>query len=89
MTSELPLPNDLIFDSEAGDGSFAVDIGPADEGNPVLEALNNLSGASTVAPAVVRFNGEIDASTVDSLCFHHAGQQFGPEPEPERFPSRD
>ena len=69
VTSELPLPNDLIFDSEAGDGSFSVDIGPADEGNPVLEALNKLSGASTVAPAVIKFNGQIDASTVDSQAF--------------------
>ncbi|TDT43040.1 virulence factor lipase-like protein [Halospina denitrificans] len=69
VTSELPVPNDLIFDSEAGDGSFDVSIPPGEEDNPVLNALNNLSGASTVAPAVLRFNGKIDASTVNSQSF--------------------
>lgn len=69
VTSELPLPNDLIFDSEAGDGSFDVSIPPGEEDNPVLNALNNLSGASTVAPAVIRFNGKIDPESVDSRAF--------------------
>ncbi|PVY75468.1 virulence factor lipase-like protein [Tamilnaduibacter salinus] len=59
-TSEVPLPNDFIFDSEAGDGTFAV----ADTQPPVTTALNSLSGASTVAPAVIQFNGQIDADTV-------------------------
>ena len=69
VTSELPVPNDLIFDSEAGDGSFSASIPPGEEDNPVLNALNNLSGASTVAPAVIRFNGKIDETTVDSQAF--------------------
>ena len=60
ITSELPIPNDLIFDSEQGDGTFGV----ADSSPPVTTALNELSGASTVAPAVIQFNGQIDASTV-------------------------
>ena len=59
-TSELPIPNDLIFDSEQGDGTFGV----SDTTPPVTTALNELSGASTVAPAVIQFNGQIDASTV-------------------------
>lgn len=60
VTSELPIPNDLIFDSVAKDGTFRV----ADTSPPVTTALNSLSGASTVAPAVVRFNGQIDPATV-------------------------
>ncbi|MDC0663821.1 hypothetical protein [Marinobacter sp. SS21] len=60
ITSELPIPNDLIFDSEQGDGTFGV----PDSSPPVTTALNELSGASTVAPAVIQFNGQIDASTV-------------------------
>ncbi|MFO7994269.1 MAG: hypothetical protein R6U69_08935, partial [Marinobacter sp.] len=60
VTSELPIPNDLIFDSEQGDGTFGV----TDSSPPVTTALNELSGASTVAPAVIQFNGQIDADTV-------------------------
>ncbi|WP_148863235.1 hypothetical protein [Marinobacter fonticola] len=60
LQSKLPIPNDLIFDSEQGDGTFGV----SDSSPPVTTALNELSGASTVAPAVIQFNGQIDASTV-------------------------
>ncbi|MEP3561187.1 MAG: hypothetical protein ABJM19_06460 [Marinobacter sp.] len=59
-TSQLPLPNDLIFDREQGDGTFGV----ADTTPPVTTALNELSGASTVAPAVIQTNGQLDTSTV-------------------------
>ncbi|SFR58194.1 virulence factor lipase N-terminal [Marinobacter gudaonensis] len=65
VTSELPIPNDLIFDSVASDGTFRV----ADTSPPVTTALNSLSGASTVAPAVIRFNGQIDENSVDSRAF--------------------
>ncbi|QSP93419.1 hypothetical protein LPB19_09270 [Marinobacter salinisoli] len=65
VTGQLPLPNDLIFDSEQGDGTFGV----ADTTPPVTSALNELSGASTVAPAVIQFNGMIDADSVDSREF--------------------
>ncbi|HKK54889.1 hypothetical protein [Marinobacter sp.] len=65
VTSQLPIPNDLIFDSVAGDGTFRV----ADTTPPVTTALNSLSGASTVAPAVVQFNGQIDETSVDSRAF--------------------
>ena len=54
--SDLPIPNDLIFDSQAGDGSFSV----ADSTPPVTTALNGLSGASTVAPIDIKFSGAID-----------------------------
>ncbi|EON91797.1 hypothetical protein MARLIPOL_11920 [Marinobacter lipolyticus SM19] len=60
LLSQLPIPNDLIFDSEQGDGTFGVN----DSSPPVTTALNELSGASTVAPAVIQFNGQIDPGTV-------------------------
>lgn len=60
LLAQLPIPNDLIFDSEQGDGTFGV----ADSSPPVTTALNELSGASTVAPAVIQFNGQIDPGTV-------------------------
>ncbi|MCL7943997.1 hypothetical protein [Marinobacter sp. ATCH36] len=72
VTSNLPLPNDLIFGSDdentsinEADGSFRV----ADTSPPVTTALNQLSGASTIAPPVVRFNGQIDEDSVDSRAF--------------------
>ncbi len=60
LLGQLPLPNDLIFDSEQGDGTFGV----ADSSPPITTALNELSGASTVAPAVIQFNGQVDPDTV-------------------------
>ncbi|WP_297796711.1 hypothetical protein [uncultured Marinobacter sp.] len=60
LLGQLPIPNDLIFDSEQGDGTFGV----TDSSPPVTTALNELSGASTVAPAVIQFNGQIDPGTV-------------------------
>ncbi|MEC9084196.1 MAG: hypothetical protein VYE45_10615, partial [Pseudomonadota bacterium] len=57
---QLPLPNDLIFDSTQKDGTFGVD----DTTPPVTTALNELSGASTIAPAVIQTSGQLDASTV-------------------------
>ncbi|WP_417545712.1 hypothetical protein [Marinobacter sp.] len=72
VTSNLPLPNDLIFRSDdpnttinEADGSFKV----PDSSPPVTTALNQLSGASSIAPAVVRFNGQIDPESVDSRAF--------------------
>ncbi|EMP56986.1 hypothetical protein MSNKSG1_02966 [Marinobacter santoriniensis NKSG1] len=61
LTGDLPLPNDLIFDSEQGDGTFGV----TDTSPPVTTALNELSGASTVAPAVIQMNGRIDPASVE------------------------
>jgi len=58
--STLPIPNDLIFDSVASDGSFSL----ADSAPPVTTALNRLSGASTVAPIDIKISGLIDETTV-------------------------
>jgi hypothetical protein len=54
--SALPIPNDLIFGS-VGDGSFTV-ANP--DNNPVIAALNGLSGASTTAPIDIQMSGDID-----------------------------
>ena len=80
----VPLPSDLNFRSDnpattdisEADGSFSV----TDSAPPVTTALNQLSGASTVAPPVVRLNGQIDADSVDSRAFVLAdpGQPPGP-----------
>lgn len=60
LAGTLPIPNDLLFDKEQADGTFGV----ADSTPPVTTALNELSGASTVAPTVIQFNGLIDPATV-------------------------
>src|SRR5690606_30844993 len=44
---QIPIPSDLIIDQTQGDGTYGVDPDPT---NPVITALNELSGASTVAP---------------------------------------
>lgn len=59
--AELPIPIDLIFDREAGDGSFSV----GDSAPPVTTALNSLSGASTVAPIDIAISGDIDGSSLN------------------------
>ncbi|MEX0605264.1 MAG: hypothetical protein WD623_16090 [Marinobacter sp.] len=78
ITGALPLPNDLIFQADdpttsinEADGSFSV----ADTAPPVTAALNQLSGASTIAPPVVQFNGTIAADSVDSRAFIFADPQ--------------
>ncbi|MCR8915202.1 hypothetical protein FDP08_18665 [Marinobacter panjinensis] len=54
--SALPIPNDLIFGS-VGDGSFTI-ANP--DNNPVIAALNGLSGASTTAPIDIQMSGQLD-----------------------------
>ncbi len=84
ITSEVPVPSDLNFDQEAQDGSFAV---AGDLTNPVIGALNKLSGASTVAPAVVRFNGDIDPDSVDSRAFIPNPAYISQEETPGQLPA--
>lgn len=57
---QLPIPSDLNIDQVSRDGTFSV----PDTLPPVTTALNQLSGASTVAPAVIQTNGQLDPSTV-------------------------
>ncbi len=65
VTSKLPLPNDLIIEATAGDGTYKV----SDTSPPVTTALNKLSGASTVAPIDIQMSGPVDAATVDGRAF--------------------
>ncbi|PID41951.1 MAG: hypothetical protein CSA52_00455 [Gammaproteobacteria bacterium] len=65
ITSELPIPNDLIWDTDAGDGTFKV----PDAKPPVTTALNSLSGASTVSPIDIAMNGAVDPATVNGDSF--------------------
>ena len=60
-SAELPIPNDLIFDRTAGDGTFAVTPDPT---NPAITALQSLSGASPIAPIDIKISGRIDATTL-------------------------
>ncbi len=61
--SQLPIPNDLIY-SKASDGSYSV-ANP--DNNPVISALNGLSGASTVAPIDIQLSGKIDDNLSPAL----------------------
>lgn len=73
VPGELPIPNDLIFQSDdldtvginEADGTFDV----TDTSPPVTTALNKLSGASTVAPIDIMMSGIIDEESVDGLPF--------------------
>lgn len=81
VTSALPVPNDLIFDSVASDGSFRV---PGDMSNPVINALNDLSGASVSAAIDINTNGYIDPATVDGRAFIISA---GPDGQPTVIPN--
>jgi len=74
--SELPIPNDLIFDSIASDGTFSV----PDTSPPVTTALNSLSGASTTAPIDIAMSAFIDSSSLNSAAIADLG--LGPNPNP-------
>lgn len=72
VTGDVPIPSDLNLDQVAKDGSYRVEDKyerTTDSDNPVISALNRLSGASTVAPAVLQFSGQIDEDSVDSRAF--------------------
>jgi len=60
---KLPIPNDLIFDTDAADGSFQY-VGDASNPDPVTTALAGLSGASTAAPIDIAMSGAIDPSSL-------------------------
>jgi len=74
--SALPIPNDLIFDKVAGDGTFSV----PDTSPPVTTAINSLSGASTTAPIDIAMSSLIDSSTLNSAAIADLG--LGPNPNP-------
>lgn len=61
---KLPTPNDLILQRDnaatgtRADGTYSV-FAPADGSNPAATALNELGGASTIAPIDIAMSGEI------------------------------
>ncbi|WP_144779837.1 hypothetical protein [Marinobacter maritimus] len=63
--SQLPIPNDLIYASAAADKGLPADgsysVSNPDE-NPVIAALNGLSGSSTVAPIDIQLSGKLEAT---------------------------
>lgn len=63
IKSQVPIPSDLIIDKEQGDGTYGLSPDPT---NPVITALNELSGASTVAPIDIEMSGAIDADSVNT-----------------------
>lgn len=65
--SKLPIPNDLIYQKDSiateaseADGTYEV----ADSSPPVTTALNELSGASTIAPIDIPLSGEVNPVSV-------------------------
>lgn len=77
----LPVPNDLIFDSVARDGTFRV----TNSAPPVTSALNELSGASTTAPIDIRMNGSIRADSLDARQIILMGGNPVPNPTQNVF----
>jgi hypothetical protein len=65
--SDVPVPNDLIFDTTAADGTFR--DAAAGSTNPVLIALGSLSGASTTAAIDIPYSGGLTAASVIGTPF--------------------
>lgn len=84
VTSDLPVPNDLLFSSEtAGDGTMTAG---SDPGNPVIEGIDALDGASVLAPIDVSFSGSLQANQeLDAVSFVAAGSSVIPNPSQNVF----
>ncbi len=83
-TSDLPVPNDILFSSEtAGDGTMTAG---SDPGNPVIEGIDALDGSSVLAPIDITFSGSLQASqSVDAVSFITAGNAVIPNPSQNIF----
>lgn len=73
IKSQVPIPSDLIIDQAQGDGTYGVAPDPT---NPVITALNELSGASTVAPIDIEMSGAIDPKTVNEDSVFLIGLEY-------------
>lgn len=84
VTSDLPIPNDILFSSEtAGDGTMTAGSSP---GNPVIEGIDAMDGASVLAPIDVSFSGSLQASQdLDAASFVVAGSSVIPNPSQNVF----
>ena len=83
-TSELPVPNDLLFSSEtAGDGTMTAG---SDPGNPVIEGIDAMDGSSVIAPIDIAFSDSLDASqTLSAQSFVAVGESVIPNPSQNVF----
>jgi hypothetical protein len=98
-SGEFPTPNDLLIqrDStttaaiEQSDGSFAIPGSGAADASPPVIALENLSGASVVAPIdieignIVPGGGNVDETTLDARSFVVLGASIVPNPTQNVF----
>ena len=93
-TSELPLPNDILFASEsAADGTMSAG---SDPDNPVISGIDALDGNSVLAPFDISFTASLSESqTLDARSFIEQGGSIIPNPDqnvfllPLSFPSGD
>ncbi|WLQ14870.1 hypothetical protein O5O45_02820 [Hahella aquimaris] len=80
IASLVPVPNDLLLDQTAADGTFSDSTA-----NPVLAALGSLSGASTIAPIDISFSGELDGDSLSTDSFISSGGSLAPNPNQNVF----
>ena len=93
-TSDLPIPNDLLFSSETlADGTMFAGSDPT---NPVISGIDALDGNSVAAPFDISFSGPLDTSQVlDARSFIQVDSAIIPNPNqnvfllPLTFPSGD
>ncbi|ABC31678.1 conserved hypothetical protein [Hahella chejuensis KCTC 2396] len=80
VASLVPVPNDLLLDQTAADGTFSDSTA-----NPVLAALGSLSGASTIAPIDISFSGELDGDSLSTDSFISSDGSLVPNPNQNVF----
>jgi len=92
VTSELPIPNDLLFSGET-DGTMSAGTDPT---NPVITAIDFMDGNSVIGAFDIKFSGSLDANqTLDARSFISVGPSVIPNPGqnvfllPLTFPSGD
>ncbi|TVZ38486.1 hypothetical protein P886_2856 [Alteromonadaceae bacterium 2753L.S.0a.02] len=85
-TSELPIPNDLMFSAEPlADGTMRVDTSD-DPDNPVLIGIDSLDGNSVTAPFDIKFSGPLDdAQNLDANSFAAVNGSVIPNPNQNVF----
>ena len=92
-SSDLPVPNDLMFDRENPDGTMNAGTDPA---NPVISGIDALDGNSVISPIDIAFSGSLDtAQELDTASFVVVGSSVIPNPNqnvfllPLAYPSGD
>ena len=93
-SSELPLPNDLLFASDpTGDGTMFAGNDPT---NPVIQAIDTLDGSSVLAPIDITIDGSLDPNqTLSAANFVNINGNVIPNPNqnifllPLTYPSND